>query len=187
MARIGTRAHAREILEWSFNMTRRMPSGWEKAGSGSFRSVYLHKATSVVYKIQDYDMRGYANKSELRAVKRLRSGTNDGWLTPHLRIPNATGYTFGDDLVLAMEYVEGKSMPVWNGSSEAEEGRTALLFIGRFDDMHGHNFKIQDDGTVVPIDLASPRRAKNRLDKADWRVLAGSSLRAPLAKKFGGW
>lgn len=187
MARIGTRALAREILEWSFDTTRRMPSGWEKAGSGSFRSVYLHKPTNVVYKVQDYTMRGYANKSELRTIKRLRSGTNDGWLTPHLRIPNATGYTFGDDVVLAMEYVEGRSMPVWDGTDNAEEGRTALLFIGRFADMHGHNFKIQDDGTVIPIDLASPRQAKNRLARADWRVLAGSDLRQPLAQKFGGW
>jgi hypothetical protein len=176
MPLIGSRKHAREIHEWwsENRFNNDLPDGWEKLGSGGSRVAYLHKATNVVYKIQgntwDDD---YSGRKEVQNAQRLFKMSNgDGFVTANLRIPRTSGFRFGEYLIVAMEAAFGVCK--YEQGPVAVEGRADLFRIGRFEDMHGSNYVVEPSGTIVPIDMASPR--KRSLLGADSRVLSGTHL-----------
>lgn len=154
MPLIGTRQHAEQILNAHRNGA--IPAAFSRVGSGSYRVVYLHKETNVVYKVDtrnhccdDCDVTevAYSSKAELRNARALRNRQ-----LKHVRIPAVSGFTINGELVLAMEYIKKvRSRP----SDEA----LLELYGLRFADMHGMNFMVDAQGKIVPVDMASPRNS----------------------------
>lgn len=146
---VGNRKHARLVLD------DRSPElnddrVWEVMVEGSIRNVWLHVPTQVIYKTEIYKDEGWDNRTELRNVRALARMN-----LQHVRVPKTTGYHFDDNLVIAMEYVDGPSGTEVE-PSDAYAARQELFARGCFADMHGHNFKVLNE-IIVPIDLASPR------------------------------
>lgn len=161
MAYIGTRAHARAATALMDDTKE-----WRSVGTGSYRNAWLHIPTNVVYKVGCSGAWGdaqYESPAEVRNAQRLWRQMNGAFPSAHVRIPRVSGYTVDDELVVAMEYVKGH-MLTWGDLSEpghlpetTRRGLWELYRIG-FADMHNSNFLIDEDGYVVPIDLASPCR-----------------------------
>lgn len=185
MPLIGSRKVAKEIYDFIKSDKRLPPDKWRSIGSGSFRSVYLHVPTQVVYKVDDYMYdQGYTNKRELHNARVLRKMSQDGFIGKKCRIPKVSGYKFGDDIVLAMEHIKGEPGPNFVSSSKrAAEGRRTLHQVGRFEDMHEYNYLVEKGAVVVPVDMGSPRVS---LNFADTRVLHGLPEKK-VYQKLQGW
>lgn len=198
MAHIGNRAHATFIHNWYHdlnrsNMTyeerksarvllRKAPDGWLRLGNGSYRVVYLHIDTNVVYKVEVRlaDGEGYDSATEVRHAQRLRRGSDNGRIASHLRIPVTSGFRIGEYMVVAMEAVRGAMLDGYSGKHV--KGRVQLLELGKFEDMHCYNYIVERGGVVVPIDMASPR-VRDAVMNADSRVLSGTGAGRKLQDK----
>lgn len=159
---IGTRAVAEAALfAYRANVYNTEP--WRLLGSGSIRYAILHTPTNVVYKVEHRDTTvawtDYSNRVELQNGRRLRRmAYPDGWWSTRVRIPRVSGFRFGTDLVVAMEYV--KHTP----SLKVSRMTHTELWTTGISDMHSNNWAVDAEGTVWPIDLGS--YMYNRRD--DW-------------------
>ncbi len=170
MALIGTRTLAAQILLHRRNGGGDL-DGWKVAGGGGFRTAYLHLATQVIYKVQGCSdpTDEYGSHYEVRHAQTLYRRSNNGILGTRVRIPKTSGFTIGDDYVVAMEYIQGRQLG-WGPSTEAAEGRWELFTLCGFHDMHQGNYVVEPSGHVVPIDMGSPRK---RTGEADTRLVNG--------------
>lgn len=158
-AKIGDRKIAKACLEASKNYSVPLPRGVVDSDSdGVCRFVYFDKKNGVVYKV-DQDPDGqFDNKRELQNARYLWKKYPEGKIGTHLKLPIVSGYTFGNDLVIAMTYVKGRTgdrcgVNKWRKS---RPGRRALEQL-KFLDMHGGNYIVEDKVNVVwPVDLGSP-------------------------------
>lgn len=175
-ALIGTRSRARSIQKW-FNDHRDNwydaipPKGWKKVGSGGTRIVYLHEESGVVYKVCSYRHEDYDNHAELENARSLyrRVRNNDQWWGAYVRIPKTSGFSFEDNLVVAMEYIEGL-MGYQSPDNSSQRAREELHSVG-FSDMHGKNYIVDKDGTHWPIDMGSPLPGHPEYTAPDRRCL----------------
>lgn len=165
MAHIGTRALAQEILE--MHDGGHISDDWQRLGAGSYRHVYLHKPTNVVYKVPTRYWQGdttYENGQEVRVAQRLRKRTG-GTIGKFIRIPKVSGFKIAGEVIVAMEVVKGtlfRDVP----KEEQPAWRRACLELYRlnFGDMHTSNFFLDDDGYIDPVDMASPMSRPGRGD-----------------------
>lgn len=166
-ALIGNRKNAEAALAF-FEHTATPSEDWERMSGGSYRVVWHHKPTGVVYKVEDsYTTDTMGNRQELNNARALRRRQ---W--NHVRIPAVSGFNVksesGDTvLVLAMEKVTGKL-----GKDVARKAympaRRELFDVAGFSDMHGENFFFEKGSRkLVPIDMASPMLNLNKT--RDWR------------------
>lgn len=145
-----------------------LPADWECVGAGCFRSVYLHKPTGVVYKVEsDWSDEGYDNVTEWENARTLSEYVWNYCYIPKVEIFPEAGN------VLAMEYVKG-TQP--GKTAESEKGRRELYKQAGFADMHAANWIWDEHHRVVPVDMASPLcgpSGRNPVtgDYADQRVL----------------
>lgn len=164
MAYIGSRKHAQFINDWYHGPDggneETPPAGWSRLGEGSFRIAYLHEATDVVYKVEIWpeDNEQYGSIGEVRKAQSLYRKSINGRLGKWLRIPRTSGFRFGAYVVVAMEAVTGVMNEMY-GTHGCLEARKELLALG-FEDMHAHNYIVDNDGYIVPIDMASPMNSK---------------------------
>ena len=149
MPTIGSRRHASMALDID-NGTYR-DSEWKAVASGSMRSVFLHKPTGVVYKVERWAQEDYDNASEWKHAKALR---RLAW--ERVYIPKVSLFRLPGGPVLAMEYIEG-TMGSQVARDYGKEARIELFHKARFVDMHGDNFMFRADGTLVPVDMGSNR------------------------------
>lgn len=153
-ARIGNRKNAETALAF-FEHTATPDKDWQRLSGGSYRACYLHKPTGVVYKVEDeYAGDTMGNRRELNNARLLRRMEWQG-----VRIPMTSGFNVkgesGDNLVLAMEYIEGKMGKDVKRSSYPA-ARRELYDRAGFSDMHGENFIFEKGSRkLVPIDLGS--------------------------------
>lgn len=167
MPYIGSRKQARYALMMSIE--GRVFDDWKMIGSGSFRTCYLHKPSGVVYKVEsDFREEGYDNWSELKNARKLlrKCIDNDQWLDEYIRIPKVSGYRIGDELVIAMQYIAGDI-----GADATNTSALRALYNIGFQDMHAANFISDDEGSLWPIDLASPLPGHPAYSAADERAL----------------
>lgn len=134
---------------------------WENVGSGSYRFVFLHKPSNLVYKVEDnrwnqHDRKGMDNRTEHETATALRMLV---WC--HVYIPRTALFETTNGCVIAMEYIEGVRHSY--GSRPHKRGRMELYLRGQLGDMHTGNYLVVGDN-IVPIDLASScRKADRRL------------------------
>lgn len=161
MSRIGTARHARAAYANAHGLT--WDADFSLFGSGGMRTAMLHKPTNVVYKVEsNYTEPEFGNRAEYRNAKLL---SRIDWRNVY--IPKVSLYTVEDSKVLAMEYIEGSTGRELAAVIYADDepqlahlswpGRLEFHLRGRLADMHGENFKIDDKGRFVPIDLGSSR------------------------------
>lgn len=156
-----------------------MPEGWSMVGSGSFRTAVMHDETGIVYKVEDWrDDPDYSNRGEYETAEELRQ---IAW--ERVRIPDVVLFDTEHGDVLAMEYVSG-TMGTASPSSEFREARKEMFEKGRLVDMHGDNFLFDDDGYLVPVDLASPIADP---DERPWEQPDASVLTCGDGMVGGGW
>ena len=185
MATIGSRSMAKVIHDyqarienWRWNEPRpMMPEGWQKIGSGGFRTAYLGP-DGVIYKVgSDGNEETYGSRFEVRKARRLARKP----MPDFIKIPRTSGFTFGDRFIVAMEYVEAMTPPrrcnkdkFWWANNKRctcksrKETRNLNMCITQVReavekatgcvDMHIYNFIIATDGFVYPIDMGSPAR-----------------------------
>lgn len=164
MTRIGTRALAAAVFyshhngaKWGESLDE---SEWESLCGGSTRNVWLHRETNTVYKTQSgYGswIDDYGNDVELKNVRALQKLQAEGYFGTHVSIPRTGGFRFWDSdhqthrWIIAMEFVKGT---VGAFKAPSHEARQELYNLG-LSDMHGHNYIVDDNGHVWPIDLGS--------------------------------
>lgn len=163
-AKIGTREGALAALKAA--TSNHSPAGM-KPKHGGCRKIFIDKTNGVVYKV-DYGWAAsgsYSNETELKNARQLARRFPDGKVAERVRIPKTSGYRIkyngATHLVVAMEYIEGKSgVSVMNHNpriwKDTLPERQTLRKLN-FRDMHGMNFQIDKARTVWPIDLGSPR------------------------------
>lgn len=140
----------RQIDENDWNILDSHPD-WEYVSSGSFRDVYLHVPTQVVYKYQSWrtdDADDMGNEQEHQNAAYLRM-----LVWQHVYIPRTALFWVNGIDVLAMEYVKGESV-----SGTHAPGRMELFLKGGLGDMHNGNYFAVGDH-IVPVDLGSPMNA----------------------------
>jgi len=172
-ARIGTRRHAVEALELHNACLMADAPGWRQIGAGGFRNAYLHEPTRVVYKVGTATYsQAHENPVEVRNARSLlrRCANNDQWINEYVRIPLTSGFDILGTLVVAMQFIEGT---MGKDAKAPQEAREALFSL-KFGDMHGLNYIVDAEGTLWPIDLASPRPGSRDYSGPDRRVLRDS-------------
>lgn len=175
MAHIGSRKHAAEIRNLYAAYGCNLESeDWKELGAGSFRVVFLHVPTNVVYKIscnEFSETSEYENMQEVRNARNLlrKCRNNDQWISAYVRIPKVSAFTFGDEVVVAMQYIAG----ILGYSATLAKAARESLYSLSFADMHGYNYIVDGDGTIWPVDMASPRPGHPRFTGADRRALTG--------------
>jgi hypothetical protein len=172
-ARIGSRKTAREFQDIAYGFDNVVDNpDWQELGGGC-RIVWLHHPSAVVYKA-DFEgggYEGYDNPVELKNARALLRRTDARqMLNRHIGIPLTSGFTFGYNVIVAMQYVIGELGYNKKASPPAQK---ALFNLG-FADMHGHNYIVDDKDVIWPIDLASARRSRDTYCMPDKRALNGA-------------
>lgn len=152
---IGTRYHAEAAYDFHAGNPHPEHKNFVRAGSGAFRSVYLHEPSGVCYKVDrgnsGSDM---SNKSEARNARRLAKRE---WT--HVRIPQVSLFRLkADRFVLAMELIigsHGMDVPNAYNTEGYHEWFNPSLRTRMPYDMHGKNFFIDSEGYFVPVDMGS--------------------------------
>lgn len=162
-ALIGNRSHAMAAVDYVRSLypgSEQTPTDdFRKVGSGAFRTAVLHIASSVIYKVEHGykgSVAGYDNACEVRNARKLRRMSYpDGYWSTRVRIPKVSAFNVYDMLVVAMEFIDG-TLGYDAGDSVSQDAYAELRWLG-FSDMHGKNYMVEPDGTLVPVDLASNR------------------------------
>lgn len=154
---------------------RRAPNGFRRIGEGCYRTAYLDKKNSVVYKIGSYE----ANISESEISRKLRRKSSKS-LGFTLRIPHTRTYRmpitnqYGNDYpnnVIAQEFAANSNFTYCNSQDAwmAEippcncKGRSEICFAEVHDkvasfsglsDIHGANLLMDKDKAFWLIDMS---------------------------------
>lgn len=168
-ALIGNRSHAMAAVDYVRSLdpgSEQAPTDeFRKVGNGAFRTAVLHIASSVIYKVEHGykgSVAGYDNACEVRNARKLRKQSYpDGYWSTRVRIPKVSAFNVYDMLVVAMEFIDG-TLGCDAGDSVSQDAYAELGWLG-FSDMHGKNYMVEPDGTLVPIDLASNRYPREYL------------------------
>lgn len=126
--------------------------------NGGYRFAYL--INGVVYKTTTFSRR-WANERELRIYDELDTTGYPDWL----KIPLMTGYSVGDQIVIAAEFVPGKRLMFCDncddcmpcdsdGNCMSEEQASMILRLGFLPEKFCYGNTIQHvDGTLYIVDL----------------------------------
>lgn len=170
----GSQEHAEQILDLcqqqiatgDWNIIEDHPD-WEYLSSGSFRDVYLHVPTQIVYKFQSWrgdDLDDMGNEQEHKNSVALRM-----LIWCHVYIPRTALFWVDGIDVLAMEYI----VPAGQKNNYTD-ARQELFDKGGLGDMHAGNYFFVGD-YIVPVDLGSPTHQPNGARRpADRRLIYGS-------------
>jgi hypothetical protein len=104
---IGSMAEAETIL--TGHRAGSVPNGWEKIGSGEFRTAYL-SPTGIVYKVERGFRKGQSNRGEYEHILELRY--SEAVKESGAYIPKAWLYEIGRVSVIAMEYCAGINVSI---------------------------------------------------------------------------
>lgn len=162
---IGTMEEAQEIFKAPEN---RLPSGWDRIGTGGTRQVY-RAPSGVVYKVcWDYeDDEPTHNDREHHNFNRIRRSGRlpQGWKVPdsHLHIfqTNLKRYDYktkkpyeapGRVSVLACEYVAGRLLSAWDDDITEQELnmlRESFAQVGLHDIDGGNAVQVEDTYYII--------------------------------------
>jgi len=160
---LGTIEEATLIRDWQverlnafdFDRYGEGPEGWTRVGTGLSRVAYL-APSGVVYKVQLHEVCYQTNKGEANALRRYWfTRMPKGCRLPRFRFYDLTG---GGGGVMAMEYLGAL---LHHCEPEAERIRLKALqgelqeLMWDVTDLHSWNLAVDEDGLLVPIDLAS--------------------------------
>lgn len=137
--------HVREIgLEYL------IPEGWERLGTGSYRSVWL-SPSGVAYKVAHQRSYNTHQEVEVDALRRI-----SGMEPPEgCRLPEFGVFRFEDETVVAMEAIKGVTLYDYRGDDRdrfwelLDDIRRAFKVC----DMHDENAMVDQDGILVPVDF----------------------------------
>lgn len=161
MHSIGNEQDATFILSWvrSFEyeygrpicvVDRKAPRGWNFLGNGISRSVWRSPG-GVAYKVEHRS--GGQSEQEVRKMEELW----DKGLPEGCRLPKFQAYYPDDEVVVAVEVIEGETL-YHHGEREGPFGDYYELLwrlettLGLWD-MHDDNAMVDQDGYLVPVDL----------------------------------
>jgi hypothetical protein len=166
--------HTARMLHEHFNVNQksRAPKGFNRIGEGSYRAVYLEKATNLVYKVGNYDanIEEWNNYRALRRKGFKRIGFD-------LRIPKTYAYPSlshysgltGNLGVVVQEFAANASTTycassdTWMDKIPDCNCKSDICFttvherINKFtgiEDIHGENILIDKSKTFWLVDLA---------------------------------
>ncbi len=138
--------------------TGEAPLGWEFLGTGSYRSVWL-SPEGVAYKVS-HSSRDDQSGPEVEKLAEVWENTDR--LPAQCRVPRFEQYEVGDELVVAVEYIKGKTLAEARYSEGVDRDlfrffAEALRVIeSRFGlwDMHTENAMVDSEtGDLVVVDL----------------------------------
>ena len=125
------------------------PQGWEFVGTGSDRSVW-RSPEGVGYKVQHNDYGQCAG--EIVKLKEVWSeGPIDG-----IRLPQFESYEVGDELVVAIELIDGLTLGKYRGPDEDDFYNLMHKVERKYHlwDMHEENCMVEiSTGKLVPVDF----------------------------------
>jgi len=161
MDTIGSRSDAEFILNWVRDAPTRYgrsvrvedeeaPEGWEYISCGSFRSVWA-SPDGVAYKVQHSSYSNQSNGEEYNNIQKA----HDLELPMGSRVPKAALFEFEDESIIAMEVIDGELLYHYRGERQGElyEILHACETKLRLCDLHDENVIIEEDGTLVVVDL----------------------------------
>jgi RIO-like serine/threonine protein kinase len=145
------RSHPKEYGRPSCVTRQQAPEGWEYVGRGSFRSVW-RSPEGVAYKVGHYED-DYQSSEEVSKLKYAwEQEVPEG-----CRLPKFSAYYPDNDIVVAVELIEGETLYEYGESSGPFGDYYDLLqdIEDRFrlSDMHDENAIVDRDGYLVPVDF----------------------------------
>lgn len=161
---IGNRHDAEVILKWIRSHrdghdrptcvdSKKAPEGWEFIATGSARSVW-RSPEGIAYKVVHDANWDCQNDSEIDHLE-------EAWgkeVPEGCRLPKFNGFDVNDELVVAMEAINGPRLVDYVYKLKNERGdyydRMSLCET-RFGlyDLHDENVVIDEDGLLVPVDF----------------------------------
>jgi RIO-like serine/threonine protein kinase len=145
------RSHPKEYGRPKCVIRGEAPLGWEYIGRGAYRSVW-RSPEGVAYKVGHYDT-DYQSAEEVDKLSQAwKKGPVEG-----CRLPKFTPYYPDDDIVVAVELIEGETLYEYGESSgpfgDYYEILSDIEDAYRLGDMHDQNAIVDQDGFLVPVDF----------------------------------
>lgn len=126
------------------------PEGWKYINKGCDRSAWL-SPSGVVYKVEHRSTYSSQNESEASRLKEV-------WKRPPIegcRFPKFDIFTVGDEIVIAMEMIDGPRLADYKGPDYDDLHCLMYDLEDKYGlcDVHDENVLVDEDGILVLVDL----------------------------------